>query len=56
MEMTLLDVKNHLMANDAEFSRLAREHSEHEQQLAALASRPFLTEDQHLQEINLKKE
>ena len=56
MEMTLLDVKNHLIATDAEFSRLAREHSEHEQQLAALADRPFLTAEQQLQEITLKKE
>ena len=55
MEMSLLDVKNHLMATDEEFSRLAREHSDHEQQLESLASRPFLTEEERIQEINLKK-
>ena len=55
MDKSFLDVKNHLMATDPEFSRLAREHSEHEQALAMLANRPFLTETEQLQEINLKK-
>jgi hypothetical protein len=55
MEMNLLDVKNHLMATDAEFSRLVREHVDYEQQLAALSNRSFLTETEKLQEIDLKK-
>jgi len=55
MEMSLLAVKNHLMAIDDEFSRLVREHADYERQLQTLASRPFLTEDEQMQEINLKK-
>ena len=55
MNMSLLEVKNHLMATDAEFSRLVREHSDYEQQLEALANRPFLTEAEQVQEVNLKK-
>ena len=52
MEMSLLEVKNHLMATDEEFSRLVREHSDYEQQLQALSRRPFLTEAERVQEIN----
>ena len=55
MEMSLQEVKNHLMTTHAEYSRLAREHSEHEQELQSLSTRPFLSEAQQLQEINLKK-
>lgn len=55
MEMSLQDVKNHLMEHDDEFSRMAREHAEYERQLQALSSRPFLTEAEQLQEVTLKK-
>ena len=55
MEMSLQEVKHHLMAIDDEFSRLVKEHADHERQLEVLTSRPFLTEDEQLQEINLKK-
>ena len=55
MEVSLQEVKNHLMATDDEFSRLVREHADYERQLQSLASRPFLTEDEQMQEINLKK-
>ncbi len=55
MEMSLLEVKNRLIATDEEFSRLAREHSAYEQQLQALSNRPFLTEAERVQEIDLKK-
>jgi len=55
MEMSLLEVKNHLMAIDDEFSRLVSEHADYERQLQVLTSRPFLTEDEQLLEINLKK-
>jgi uncharacterized protein YdcH (DUF465 family) len=55
MEMSLQDVKNHLMATDNEFSRLAREHSDYEHRLQELSGKTYLTEDERLQEINLKK-
>lgn len=55
MEMSLQELKNHLMATDDEFSRLAREHAQYESQLQGLASRPYLTAEEQLQETNLKK-
>jgi hypothetical protein len=55
MEMSLQKMRDHLMAIDTEFSRLAKEHADYERQLEALTSRPYLTEDEQLQEINLKK-
>ena len=55
MEMSLQEVKNHLMATDTEFSKLAREHSDHEQRLQELSGKSFLTEEERLQEIVLKK-
>ena len=55
MEMSLQEVKNHLMAIDDEFSRLVKEHADYERQLRTLTSRPFLTEDEQMEEINLKK-
>lgn len=51
----LQEVKDRLMATNEEFSRLSREHSAYEQQLQALSSRPYLTADERIQEINLKK-
>jgi len=55
METNLQEVKNHLMATDEEFSRLVREHSDYEHQLEELLSRPYLTDEERIQEINLKK-
>jgi len=55
MEMSLQEVKNHLMAIDDEFSRLVKEHADYERQLKTLSNRPFLTDDEQMQEINLKK-
>ena len=49
------DVRNHLMATNEEFSRLTKEHFSYEQQLERLSSRPYLTEAEKLEEINLKK-
>ena len=55
MEMSLQEVKDHLMAIDDEYSRLAKEHADYERQLETLSSRPYLSEDEQMQEINLKK-
>jgi len=55
MAMDLQEVKNHLMATDEEFSRLAREHFNYEWQLEQLSSRPYLTDAERIEEINLKK-
>jgi uncharacterized protein YdcH (DUF465 family) len=55
METNLQAVKDQLMATNEEFSRLVREHSDYERQLAELLSRPYLTEAERIQEVNLKK-
>ena len=55
METNLQEVKNHLIETNEEFSRLVREHSDYEHQLEELLSRPYLTADERIQEINLKK-
>ena len=55
METNLQEVRNQLLATDEAFSRLAREHSDYEQQLEELSQRPHLTEDERLLEIKLKK-
>ena len=55
MELNLQEVKKHLMAIDDEFSRLVKEHADYSRQLEDLSSRPFLNEDEQMQEINLKK-
>ena len=55
MGMNLHEVRNQLLATNEEFSRLAREHSDYEQQLEELYRRPHLTEEERLLEIKLKK-
>ncbi len=55
METNLQELKNRLMASDEEFSRLASEHSNHERRLEQLSRRPYLTDSEQMEEINLKK-
>ena len=55
MQTNLQEVKNQLLATNEEFSRLVKEHSYHEEQLEKLHSRPYLTDAERIEEINLKK-
>ncbi|HEV8524839.1 MAG TPA: DUF465 domain-containing protein [Terriglobales bacterium] len=48
-------VRDQLMASHEEFRRLAQEHSQHSQRLEALVQKRFLTEDEKLEEVRLKK-
>ncbi len=45
----------HLMASDEEFRRLAAEHAGYAKRLEELASRPYLSEQEKLEEVRLKK-
>jgi uncharacterized protein YdcH (DUF465 family) len=43
------------MANHDEFRRLAQEHSQYAQRLDSLTQKRYLTEDEKLEEVRLKK-
>ncbi len=49
------EIKDHLISANPEFRRLAEEHKLYEGQLAELHSRHHMTEQDHLDEIRLKK-
>jgi len=54
--MSLLrQVREQLLASDAEFRDLAEEHSRYEAQLEQLAKSPYLSAEDILLEANLKK-
>jgi uncharacterized protein YdcH (DUF465 family) len=55
MMMKEEEIKEHLMSSSADFRRLAEEHHQHEAKLQALLSHPHLSEQDHLEEVNLKK-
>ena len=55
MEKGLEELKQHLMATNEEFSRLATEHLEQKRKLEQLSGRSYLTANERTEEINLKK-
>ncbi len=48
-------VREELMANNSEYRRLREEHFSYSSQLDQLASKIFLTEEEKLEEVRLKK-
>ncbi len=48
-------VRDQLMANHEEFRRLVVEHTQYSQRLDSLTQKRFLTEDEKLEEVRLKK-
>jgi uncharacterized protein len=48
-------VRDLLMSNHEEFRRLAVEHTQYSQRLECLIQKRFLTEDEKLEEVRLKK-
>ena len=51
----MLTPKDQLLASHEEFRRLAQEHMQYAQRLDSLTQKRFLTEDEKLEEVRLKK-
>jgi len=49
------DLKAHLIATNEEYRRLSGQHSEFARKLDVLESRPYLTDEEQLEETRLKK-
>jgi uncharacterized protein YdcH (DUF465 family) len=48
-------VREHLLASSEEFRKLADEHSNYSQRLESLTSKKFLSEEEKIEEVRLKK-
>ena len=48
-------VRDQLLASNDEFRRLAQEHLEYAQRLDSLIQKKYLSEDEKLEEVRLKK-
>ena len=48
-------VRDQLLASNDEFRRLADEHSQYSQRLDSLIHKKYLSEDEKLEEVRLKK-
>jgi uncharacterized protein YdcH (DUF465 family) len=48
-------VRDQLLASNEEFRRLADEHSQYSQRLDSLMEKKYLSEDEKLEEVRLKK-
>jgi hypothetical protein len=51
----MLTPRNTLLAGHDEFQRLAQEHSQYSQRLESLTQKRYLTDDEKLEEVRLKK-
>ena len=49
------EIKGHLLSANPEFRRLVEEHKQYEGKLEELHNRHHMTEQDHLEEIRLKK-
>ena len=48
-------VRDQLLASNEEFRRLADEHSQYSQRLDSLINKKYLSEDEKIEEVRLKK-
>jgi len=51
----MLASNQQLLASDEQFRKLAQEHSQYEARLGFLIDKRYLTEDEKLEEVRLKK-
>ncbi len=55
MSISPRDIREHLMTSNAEFQRLAQEHSRYEAQLEQLSETPYLSSEDIIRQTTLKK-
>jgi uncharacterized protein YdcH (DUF465 family) len=55
MERSATDVKETLLRESEEFQQLSKRHQELDERLSALTAKYFLSEEEKLEEITLKK-
>jgi uncharacterized protein YdcH (DUF465 family) len=51
----MLTPRDQLLASHEEFQKLVMEHTQYQQRLESLTQKRFLTEDEQMEEIRLKK-
>jgi len=51
----MLTPRDQLLASDEQFRKLAMEHTQYSQRLESLTEKRYLTEDEKLEEVRLKK-
>ena len=51
----MLTPRDQLLASHEEFQRLVQEHSQYSQRLESLTQKHYLTEDEKVEEVRLKK-
>jgi len=51
----MLTPREQLLTSQDEFQRLAQEHSQYSQRLESLTQKRYLTDDEKLEEVRLKK-
>lgn len=55
MPISPRDTREELLASNAEFQRLAEEHSRYEAQLEQLSEAPYLSSEDRIRQVTLKK-
>ena len=55
MESGTLEIKEHLLQSSAEFRRLVLQHSSYDEELSRLTHKNFLSEEEKVKEVTLKK-
>jgi uncharacterized protein YdcH (DUF465 family) len=51
----MLASRDQLLASNDQFRKLAQEHTQYEQRLGSLTQKRFLTDDEKMEEVRLKK-
>jgi len=55
MESGTLEIKEHLLHSSGEFRRLVQQHLSYDEELSKLIHKSFLSEEEKVKEVTLKK-